>query len=89
MTPDAPLATYTRSSFRTGSCWRRHRPSQQSSVCRRRDADDIRLLAGRLGLTTAPDVFALCAEVFPAEPVPDRARRLVEEILQPQGESAD
>jgi predicted nucleotidyltransferase len=51
---------------------------------RRRDADDIRTLAGRLGLTKAADVLAVCAEVFPAEPVPDRAKRLVEELLQLQ-----
>lgn len=51
---------------------------------RRRDAADIRVLVGALGIGSPPEVFALCAEVFPAEPVPDRAKRLVEEIFQAQ-----
>ena len=49
---------------------------------RPRDVDDLRFLVARLGLASAAEVFVLCAEVFPAEPVPERAKRLVEEIFQ-------
>jgi hypothetical protein len=34
----------------------------------------------RLGVV-ADDVLTLCAEVFPDEPVPDRARLLLEDLL--------
>jgi hypothetical protein len=51
---------------------------------RPRDADDIRFLVEHLNLGSASEVFALCAEVFPAEPLPDRAKRLVEETFEAQ-----
>jgi phosphoglycolate phosphatase-like HAD superfamily hydrolase len=37
---------------------------------RRRDADDIRLLADHLGLGDAGEVRATCISVFPDEPIP-------------------
>ena len=33
-------------------------------------------------LSSADDVLALCAEVFPEEPVPDRARLVLEDIFE-------
>lgn len=48
---------------------------------RRRDADDIRLLAGHLGLRTPAEVLAVSADVFPDEPVPDRSVRLLDELF--------
>jgi hypothetical protein len=50
-------------------------------AARRRDADDIRVLIEHLELTTADDVLALCAGVFPDEGIPDRARLIVEDVL--------
>lgn len=50
-------------------------------AARRRDADDIRLLVGHLGLTTAEGVLAVCAEVFPDEEVPARARLVLEDVF--------
>lgn len=47
---------------------------------RRRDADDIRLLAERLGLRTAAQVRAVCAEIFPDEPIPRRSELLLAEL---------
>jgi hypothetical protein len=55
---------------------------------RPRDADDIRFLVQRLGLVSAEGVFALCAEIFPAEPVPDRAKLLIEDIFRPQADGS-
>jgi hypothetical protein len=48
-------------------------------AARRRDVDDIRFLANHLGLTTVKDVLTLCAEVFPDEQMPDRARLVLED----------
>jgi hypothetical protein len=48
---------------------------------RRRDAADIRSLAGQLGFGTPADVLAVCAEVFPDEPVPKRSALLLDELF--------
>jgi predicted nucleotidyltransferase len=50
-------------------------------AARRRDADDIRFLVKHLSLTTAAEVLALCAEVFPDEEVPARARLVLEDAF--------
>jgi predicted nucleotidyltransferase len=50
-------------------------------AARRRDVEDIRLLVQRLDLRATEEVLALCAEVFPDEPVPDRARLVLEDAL--------
>ncbi|MEW2441348.1 DUF6036 family nucleotidyltransferase [Micromonospora marina] len=50
-------------------------------AARRRDAEDIRFLVDHLGLTSAEQVLALCAEIFPEEEVPGRARLVLEDVL--------
>jgi hypothetical protein len=50
---------------------------------RRRDAEDIRLLADRLGLGSAGEVRATCISVFPDEPIPRRSELLLEELFAP------
>ncbi len=51
-------------------------------AARPRDADDIRFLVDRLGLTDAGQVMTLCAGVFPDELIPERAERLVQELFE-------
>jgi hypothetical protein len=51
-------------------------------AARRRDADDIRFLIQRLGLTSVDQVLAVCAEVFPDEPLQDRARLVLEDAFE-------
>ena len=50
-------------------------------AARRRDADDIQFLVKHLNLTTVDEVLALCAEVFPDEEVPARARLVLEDAF--------
>jgi hypothetical protein len=50
-------------------------------AARRRDGDDIRFLVQRLGLTSVDQILAVCAEVFPDEPVPDRAKLVLEDAV--------
>jgi len=50
-------------------------------AARRRDVEDIRLLVTTLGLTSAEQALALCAEIFPDEPVPDRVRLILQECF--------
>jgi hypothetical protein len=51
-------------------------------AARRRDNHDIRVLVDLLRLTSVEEVLALCSEIFPAEPVPDRAKLIMEDIFQ-------
>lgn len=48
---------------------------------RRRDAVDIRVLVDHLGITSSTAALEVCAAVFPDEPVPDRARLILEDLL--------
>jgi hypothetical protein len=50
-------------------------------AARRRDAEDILFLVKHLGLSTVEQVLAVCAEIFPDEPVPERARMVLEDAL--------
>jgi len=50
-------------------------------AARRRDVEDIRFLVERIGLSSVDAVLSLCAEVFPEEPVPARARLVLEDAL--------
>ena len=43
--------------------------------------EQVALLAEKLGLYDVDAVLAVCAEVFPEEPIPDRARLLIEDML--------
>ena len=47
----------------------------------RRDTDDITYLVKHLGLTSTADVLAVCTAVFPDEPVPDRARLILDDLF--------
>lgn len=46
-----------------------------------RDAEDIRLLLGHLDLRAVDDVVALVARYFPEDPLSERSRMLVEDLL--------
>jgi predicted nucleotidyltransferase len=50
-------------------------------AARRRDAEDIAILVKHLDLPNPEDVLALCAEIFPREPVPDRARLVLDDVF--------
>jgi hypothetical protein len=50
-------------------------------AARRRDAEDISFLVKHLQLATPEQVLAVCAEVFPDEDVPERARLVLEDVF--------
>ena len=50
-------------------------------AARRRDAEDISYLVKHLGLSNTAEVLAVCMAVFPDEPVPDRARMILEDLF--------
>ena len=79
---EAPLV-FDHPGLRVHAASARHLLAMKVLAGRRRDAADIRLLAGHLGLRTAGEVRAVCAEVFPDEPLPARAGPLLAELLGP------
>ena len=50
-------------------------------AARRRDAEDIGHLVKHLGLSSVAEVLEVCDAVFPDEPVPDRARLILEDYF--------
>jgi hypothetical protein len=53
-------------------------------AARRRDAEDIRFLVEHLNLADPDEVLALCAEIFPDEEVPGRARLILDDVFEGQ-----
>jgi hypothetical protein len=51
-------------------------------AARRRDTEDIRFLVKHLGLTNAEQALTLCAEIFPDEEVPGRARLILDDVFE-------
>lgn len=50
-------------------------------AARRRDSEDISYLVKHLRLSNTADVLALCEQVFPDEPVPGRAKLILEDLF--------
>ncbi|MGW0433761.1 DUF6036 family nucleotidyltransferase [Micromonospora sp. NPDC003197] len=53
-------------------------------AARRRDAEDIRFLVEHLNLHSTDEVLRLCAEIFPEEEVPGRARLVLDDVFDRQ-----
>jgi hypothetical protein len=50
-------------------------------AARCRDGEDISYLVKHPGLQTVAAVLEVCVAVFPDQPVPDRARLILEDLL--------
>lgn len=59
----------------------RHLLAMKTLAARRRDVDDLRTLVGHLDLTSPDEVVDVVAQVFPDEPVPGRARLVLDEVF--------
>lgn len=58
-----------------------HLLTMKMLAARRHDAEDIRFLVDNLRLSSPDEVLALCADVFPDEEVPSRARLVLEDVF--------
>jgi predicted nucleotidyltransferase len=58
-----------------------HLLAMKALAARRRDADDIKFLIDHLRLSGPDEVLAVCADVFPDEEVPPRARLVLEDVF--------
>ena len=81
--PSAPRV-FDHPGLRVAAASPEHLLSMKTLAARRRDSDDIRFLVRRLGLASVDEVLAVCAEVFPEEPIPERARLILEDALEAQ-----
>lgn len=86
---DAQAArVFEHAGLRVSAASAEHLLAMKVLAARRRDVEDIRFLVGRLGLSTVQQVLAVCTEVFPEEPVPERARLVLEDALEPDGDAS-
>jgi Nucleotidyltransferase of unknown function (DUF6036) len=86
--PSAPRV-FDHPGLRVAAASPEHLLAMKVLAARRRDGDDIRFLIRRLGLSSVEQVLAVCAEVFPDEPVPDRARLVLEDALEEHASDRD
>ena len=59
----------------------RHIFAMKALAARTRDIDDLRLLAGIIGVDSAQAALQICAEFFPDEEVPPRAAAVLQELF--------
>ena len=59
----------------------RHIFAMKALAARTRDIDDLRLLAGIIGVASAQDGLQICAEFFPDEEVPPRTAAVLQELF--------
>lgn len=81
---DANAATiFEHRGLRVSAASPEHLLAMKVLAARRRDIDDIRFLVDKLELGDAESVVALCSEIFPDEPLPARARLVLEDVFEP------
>ena len=78
--PSAPRV-FDHPGLRVSAASPEHLLAMKVLAARRRDAEDIRFLVKHLQFNNAAEVLALCAEIFPDEELPARARLVLEDIF--------
>ena len=59
--------------------------AMKAMAARTRDVDDLRLLAGMIGVETAEAALRMCADFFAGEPIPPRTVAVLRELFgEPQ-----
>ncbi|WP_348774166.1 DUF6036 family nucleotidyltransferase [Micromonospora sp. WMMD1155] len=79
--PEAPRV-FDHPGLRVSAASPEHLLAMKVLAARRRDAEDIRFLVEHLGLNSPEEVLGLCAEIFPEEEVPGRARLVLEDVFE-------
>jgi predicted nucleotidyltransferase len=59
----------------------RHIFAMKAFAARTRDIDDLRLLAGIIGIDSSATALQICAEFFPGEDVPPRSIAILQELF--------
>lgn len=55
--------------------------AMKAFAARTRDIDDLRLLAGIIGLQSSEEALQICADFFPDEPIPPRSTGVLMELF--------
>ncbi len=55
--------------------------AMKALAARTRDIDDLRLLAGMIGVETADAALRICMDFFPGEPIPPRTEAVLRELF--------
>lgn len=79
--PEAPRV-FDHPGLRVSAASPEHLLAMKVLAARRRDAEDIRFLVDHLGLNSPEEALGLCAEIFPEEEVPGRARLVLEDVFE-------
>lgn len=77
----AAAVSFTHPGLRVSTASPEHLLAMKALAARRRDTDDLRLLVDRLGLRSSAEVVAVCARVFPDEPLRERALLAVQDMF--------
>jgi hypothetical protein len=78
--PSAPRV-FDHPGLRVSAASPEHLLAMKVLAARRRDAEDIRFLVKHLNMATAEEARLQCAEIFPGEEVPERARLVLEDAF--------
>ncbi|MGQ0744103.1 MAG: hypothetical protein ACT4OS_07185 [Acidimicrobiales bacterium] len=83
--PD-PVPVFDHPHLRVMRASDRHLLAMKAVAARRfADMEDLALLIRRLGLRTVGEVEAVCADVFPAEPLGERQREVISDVIADLG----
>ena len=55
--------------------------AMKALAARTRDIDDLRLLAGMIGIETAKAALQICSDFYPDEPIPPRTDAVLRELF--------
>lgn len=80
---DQASRVFDHPNLRVAAASPRHLLAMKVLAARRRDAADIRVLVGVLGLLSVDEVLAVTRDVFPDEEPPERTRLLLDDLLGP------
>jgi hypothetical protein len=78
---EAAPRVFENAGLRVAAASPEHLLAMKVLAARRRDTEDIEFLIKRLGLSDVDAVLAVCAEVFPDEEIPARARFILDDLF--------
>ena len=55
--------------------------AMKALAARTRDIDDLKLLAGMIGIETSEAALQICSDFYPEEPIPPRTEAVMRELF--------
>ncbi len=79
------VAVYDHSNLRVMAASPERLLAMKARAARTTDTEDIRVLCGLVGVSTVDEVAGVVEEFFPSEPLGERSRKVLEDLLRPPG----